>query len=502
MKRINYVITVILAMALFVSCGKESKEPEENFVDNLNLAEEAEEQNEYQKDEEEEIEKKMEKVGAQDEQPESPKEVDNSRWEWFIEPGKYSDIVLYDENFIAVADSSGKYGFLDGDKNLIVEHQYTHVAGVSEQIARVTDQDYNYLFLDYNGKLITEESFPDANDFSEGLAAVEKEGGWGFINTSGKIAIACQYDHVTEFHEGLAAVETDEKWHYIDKTGKTVFEGEYEDVLYFSEGMAAVQKEGKWGFIDKNGSLRIDFQYEDAGNFREGKAAVAKTMDGYQEWAYINEDNEVVVDYWLCSAAEGRMELAGEFHDGYALITSDLYCLIDEAGKTVLGKNNPFFLTGGSEYSIEPGWMAAYDYTDDSMTEEKYGFVDINGRIKVPFIFEHVSEIHGDLAAVRYERGGKTEAGVIRLKLRSYDSHREFPYGSMEYVDEKNYAFLKKTYDEIDFTGEYQMGNQELYEEYRKEYKKLVDNEITFTEPETGETYYLKEYGGLKVYKG
>lgn len=434
MKRINYVITVILAMALFASCGKESKEPEENFVDNLNLAEEAEEQNEYQKDEEEEIEKKVEKVGAQDEQPESPKEVDNSRWEWFIEPGKYSDIVLYDENFIAVADSSGKYGFLDGDKNLIVEHQYTHVAGVSEQIARVTDQDYNYLFLDYNGKLITEESFPDANDFSEGLAAVEKEGGWGFI--------------------------------------------------------------------DKNGSLRIDFQYEDAGNFREGKAAVAKTMDGYQEWAYINEDNEVVVDYWLCSAAEGRMELAGEFHDGYALITSDLYCLIDEEGKTVLGKNNPFFLTGGSVYGIEPGWMAAYDYTDDSMTEEKYGFVDINGRIKVPFIFEHVSEIHGDLAAVRYERGGKTEAGVIRLKLRSYDSHREFPYGSMEYVDEKNYAFLKKTYDEIDFTGEYQMGNQELCEKYRKEYKKLVDNEITFTDPETGETYYLKEYGGLKVYKG
>ncbi len=445
------------------------------------------------------VEEEIEATITEEEQAESPKEIDNSRWSWFIEPGEYSDIVLYDENFIAVADSSGKYGFLDGDKNLIVDCQYMNVLGVSEQIARVIDMDQNYLFLDYSGKMITEEVFQDANDFSEGFAAVEKEEKWGFINTSGKIAIACQYDNVTEFHEGLVAVEKDGNWHYIDQRGKEVFEEEYEDAMYFSEGLAAVKKDGKWGFIDKNGNLKIDFQYEDAGNFSEGKAAVANTIDGYQEWAYINAENEVVIDYKLYSATEGRLVLVGEFQDGYALVTSDLYCLINEEGKEVLG-NNSYFLTGGSTYSIELGWIVAYDYTDDSMIEEKYGFVDINGRIKVPFIFEHISETHDDLAAVRYEQEGKTEAGVIRLNLRSYDSHREFPYGNMEYVDKETYVFLKKTYDEIDFTGEYQMGNLELYEEYINEYKKLVDNEITFTEPETGTAYYLKEYGGLKVY--
>ena len=534
MKRINCIVLVMLAVMMLASCGKESKEWDENSVSDPNPVAEAEEQNNYQniKDDAGEIEipegyvvvdyeelakeaaeaeeveeagekmeeeKKEEEADSEDEQLESPKEVDNSRWDWFIKPGEYSNLKLYDENFIAVEDSSGKYGFLDGDKNLIVECQYMNVLGVSEQIARVVDWDQNYLFLDYSGKMISEETFQDANDFSEGFAAVEKEEKWGFINTSGKIVITCQYDNVTEFHEGIAAVEADGKWHYIDQRGKSVFEEEYEAALYFSEGLAAVKKDGKWGFIDKSGNLKIDFQYEDAGNFSEGKAAVANIIDGYQEWAYINAENEVVVDYELYSATEGRVVLVGEFQDGYALVTSDLYCLINEEGKEVLG-NNSCFLTGGSTYSIEPGWIAAYDYTDDSMTEKKYGFVDINGRIKVPFIFEYVSEIHGDLAVVCYEQKGKAEAGVIQLSLRSYDSHREFPYGNMEFVDEKTYAYLKKTYDEIDFTGEFQIGNLDIYDEYKEEFKKMLNNEITFTELETGEEYYINEYSGLKAY--
>lgn len=136
-----------------------------------------------------------------------------------------------------MADSSGKYGFIDGDKNLITECQYQSVFGVSEKIARAVDFEGNYLFLNQSGKLITKEGFSDANDFSEGFAAVKKDEKWGFLNTSGKMAVACQFDVATEFHEGLAAVKTGENWYYIDQAGKTVFQEEYEDALHFSEGM-------------------------------------------------------------------------------------------------------------------------------------------------------------------------------------------------------------------------------------------------------------------------
>lgn len=40
---------------------------------------------------------------------------------------------------------------------------------------------------------------------------------------------------------------------------------------------------------------------------------------------------------------------------------------------------------------------------------------------------------------------------------RSCDSHRNFPYENMDFIDDATYAYLKQTYDEIDFYGEYQI---------------------------------------------
>lgn len=83
---------------------------------------------------------------------------------------------------------------------------------------------------------------------------------------------------------------------------------------------------------------------------------------------------------------------------------------------------------------------------------------------------------------------------------RSYPSHRDFPYGEMEFVDDQTYAFLKEIYDGIDFYGEFELGEAGLYDEYIAQYKKLVENEITFTVTETGQEYYLCEYEALSVY--
>ena len=44
-----------------------------------------------------------------------------------------------------------------------------------------------------------------ANDFSEGLASVNKDGKWGFIDKTGKVIIPFIYEiyNPEEFHEGL-----------------------------------------------------------------------------------------------------------------------------------------------------------------------------------------------------------------------------------------------------------------------------------------------------------
>jgi len=85
---------------------------------------------------------------------------------------------------------------------------------------------------------------------------------------------------------------------------------------------------------------------------------------------------------------------------------------------------------------------------------------------------------------------------------RNYASHREFPYESMECVDETIFSILEEEYKKIDFSGEFNEGNKEQYDEYIQEYKKLVNNEITFLDPESGAEFHLEEFEEMKVYDG
>jgi len=82
-----------------------------------------------------------------------------------------------------------------------------------------------------------------AGDFHEGLAAIKRDGKWGFIDKTGKVVIAPQYDYVRQFSEGLAAVQKDGKFGVIDKTGKEVIASQYDNAYFFSEGLAMVKKD-------------------------------------------------------------------------------------------------------------------------------------------------------------------------------------------------------------------------------------------------------------------
>ena len=336
-------------------------------------------------------------------------------WEWFIEPEEYEDIILCDENLIAVKESLEGYRLIDENKNIISEEKYANVFGSSEKIVKVIDDDTNYFFVDSYGNHISQEKFQDAGDFYEGIAAVKKGNKWGFIDSSGNIIIDYQYDSVDlGFHGGLAAVKISEKWYFVDQQGNLAWKTGFEDATDFSEGYAAVKKDGKWGYIDIEGTVKIDFQYEAAKRFSENKAAVMKSIDGYEKWAYINTNNEIVVDYNLYGSSEGRLVLVGEFHNGHALVTDVLYCLINESGEVVLGDDS-CFLTEGSSYDSQGGLIVAYDYLDNSMKETKYGLVDIEGNVVIPFIFDHISEVKGDFAKVLCEQDGKMETGVIKI---------------------------------------------------------------------------------------
>ena len=191
--------------------------------------------------------------------------------------------------------------------------------------------DYNSQkssFIDETGKTIF-ECEGDAEDFSEGLAAVEKnysesEGDFtwhtGFIDKTGAEAIPFIFKHAGQFVDGLCWAETDNQCGFINREGKFELTGDFKTLILdediecgnyplcptFSEGLAWVcNKEGKFGYIDKTGKVVIPFRYEacydddselyyqqPCYDFHEGLARICdKTTEKY---GYIDrEGNEV-----------------------------------------------------------------------------------------------------------------------------------------------------------------------------------------------------------------
>ncbi len=62
-------------------------------------------------------------------------------------------------------------------------------------------------------------AFETIREFSEGFAAVQLNGKFGFINESARMAIEPKFDEVEPFSNGLAAVRLDGKTGWVDRKG-------------------------------------------------------------------------------------------------------------------------------------------------------------------------------------------------------------------------------------------------------------------------------------------
>ena len=90
--------------------------------------------------------------------------------------------------------------------------------------------------------------------FSQGLAAVQRDGKWGYIDTKGRLVIDYQFDSAEKFSEGLAFVVQNKKRGYIDSSGKMVINLDKATGYPFTNGIAYVMTNPQdWGYLNKDG---------------------------------------------------------------------------------------------------------------------------------------------------------------------------------------------------------------------------------------------------------
>lgn len=230
-------------------------------------------------------------------------------------------VVRWEETFYTILENGDWYGADDGSSY----SKMTDVQMVSNNfILGQRDGSYSYYNYDFE-PMAASFQYSGITGNSCGVAAVEKDGKWGIITDSGEIVVDFILEDVAvnslgcAFAGDRAMVKENGKWHLMDTKGNRIGNKEYADAKApESDGYIAVADEtGKWGFIDYTGEQVIACEYNDAISFSQHLGAVKIVND----WGYISESNELVIDEPFQSAFPFHNGVAqGRLTEGTALI--------------------------------------------------------------------------------------------------------------------------------------------------------------------------------------
>ncbi|MDR1186964.1 MAG: WG repeat-containing protein [Bifidobacteriaceae bacterium] len=176
--------------------------------------------------------------------------------------------------------------------------------------------------------------------FSEGLAAAQMGGRWGYVDTDGATAVESAFDSASDFHEGRAFVTAAKRTYCIDRAGQALFEAPSRQVEDYSEGYAVFTgKDGKKGVIDGAGIVVVPPVFVDVKNCRHGRFAFAQKkgrgLGGGARWGVMDAGGRVVVpaEYGHAQVEGGQIKYGWFNHYGQTAVFR--YTIADLDGNTI-----------------------------------------------------------------------------------------------------------------------------------------------------------------------
>ena len=272
-------------------------------------------------------------------------------------------------------------------------------------------------YIDKEGDTVVEFIYDDADDFSEGLAAVRKNGHWGYINKEGDKVVEFIYDEADDFSDGLGRVKRGDLYGFVDKKGKEVIPTVYDYADDFKNGVTRVSTPTVHGFffLDRNGQ-EISDKYTDIDKLSEGLAFAKKVIKNSSgKWVhkcgYVDKYGHDVIPFEFSNVASGT-----PFKGGFAAIQDEEngFCII-------INKKGEKIFEVPYQYGMHLG-LHDDMYSDGLLrvpaAEWKCGFIDTTGEEVLPPIYYSIVSPHFSegLAAIKEGPGENAKWGYINKK--------------------------------------------------------------------------------------
>ena len=365
-----------------------------------------------------------------------------------------------------VHNKQNKWGFIDKDSSIVIPFEYDFLNPFENGLAYAKNGRKEFFITKKNLKL--EGDFDEVRIFSFGLAGVRKNRTWGFIDEKGKLIIQPIYDKIQYFTvNGLCPVVKNGKSGFIDKTGKEIIPIIYDDARSQQlDDIVIVQKNKRWAFFDNKGKQLSDFVFDevfstehydfskdifDRSQSTYFKNGVVLVRNG-KNYEFINEkikpafpnnkfDSATVFDAFKNAIVKRNGKYGMIKSDGQIKVPLE-YNFIEPYDSNHGNYSEYFNARKGKVYSIfnknlrkigeslEPIYN---NFRTDNPTisfknlKGKYGVIDKNGNVKVPFVYDEELRFEEESYAIATKNN---EVGLI-------DSHNKIliPFGK-QFIDE------------------------------------------------------------------
>lgn len=246
-------------------------------------------------------------------------------------------------------------------------------------VFRTFDRLRGYLNVN-TGEIIIPAQYNRAWNFSEGIAAVLKNGFISFIDSKGEPAFDTTFpiyyednynDIAPQFHNGLCVMRSSEnKWGLINTHGEWVVEPIYTDIHAPRFGYRIVSDGNKYGLLTMEGNIALPLEYDfirpasDNNGFILAKDGIAKEVD---------KDLNVIIPF---------------VHDGlYIIDYVDSY------------RSHSYEEDGITKFIVPKYWRFDVGYGS--------GVIDLDGNVIIPAIYYMVRIVNDTLFEAEVSSGGE-----------------------------------------------------------------------------------------------
>jgi hypothetical protein len=384
-----------------------------------------------------------------------------------ILPFKFASAHLLPEGFCVASTGSGPkasdedlYGLYDLNGKQVLPQDFEYIDGFYCGRA-IVKRNGKYGVIDETGKELFYTDYGSINRYTNDYALVEtnyKNGGIkaGIINKDGKVVVPAIYQDVSNFREGLAAIEQNQKYGFVDTTGKIVVQFKYDQVQPFESGIAKVWIGWKYvGYVNSKGKEIIppDFEAMDQANLKRyyNKFIIGLKNSVQHVFHYSGKEVAILNYETVNEFSEKEKSFVVSKNNKYGVLDSNFrvkipakYESLDlifpdkiaarQQGKIGFMNDEGKALSAFKYDSIEPFQDQEFNPYENGLAKVgisgKKGLMNSYGKIIIPIVYDEIEGFSYGLAVVKRNGkygfvnvNGKEIIPAIYSKADAYDGY-------------------------------------------------------------------------------